>query len=199
MVCGDNQEIPVKVLLDLGSERTFIRKQIAESVGLSGPTEILSVTTLGGDTSETKRMKRVKFSLQAKNSDSQKTTPIEVEALTINKVCNKLRPVNIDISKYPHLKNIKFADSYPRGPTDIEILVGMDFYYSIVDGKCQKRLEPDMPVAVSTNLGWILCGPIQNNVDHQATVMLSTVSVNEVTFSLKNFWELEHMGIEDDK
>ena len=114
-------------------------------------------------------------------------------------MCNKLRPVNTDISKYPHLKNIKFADSYPRGPTEIDILVGMDFYYSIVDKKCQKGLGPDMPVAVSTNLGWILCGPIQNNVDHQATVMLSTVSVIEVTFSLKNFWELEHMVIEDDK
>ena len=84
MICGDNQEIPVRVLLDLGSERIFIRKQIAESVGLSGLTEILSVTTLGGDTSETKIMKRVKFSFQAKSSDSQKTTPIEVEALTIN-------------------------------------------------------------------------------------------------------------------
>ena len=56
-----------------------------------------------------------------------------------------------------------------------------------------------MPVSVSTNLGWILCGPIQNNVDHQANVTLSTVSVNEVTFSLKSFCELEHMGIEDDK
>ena len=111
-------------------------------------------------------------------------------------MCNKLRPVNIDISKYSHLKNIKFADSYPRGPTKIDILVGMDFYHSIVDGKSQKGLKPDMPAAVSTNLGWILCGPIQNNVDHQATVMLSTVSVNEVTFSLKNFWELENMGID---
>ena len=85
MICGDDQEIPVRVLLDLGSERTFIRKQIAESVSLSGPTEILSVAILGGDTSETKRIKRVKFSLQAKNSDSQKTTPIEVEALAIIK------------------------------------------------------------------------------------------------------------------
>ena len=132
-------------------------------------------------------MKRVKFSLQAKNSDSQKTKLIEVEALTINKVCNKLRPDNTDISKYFHLKDIKFIDSYPRGPTDIDILVGMDFYYSIVDGKCQKGLEPDMPVAVSTNLGWILCSPIQNNVDHQATVMVATLSVNEITFSLKNF------------
>ena len=56
-----------------------------------------------------------------------------------------------------------------------------------------------MPVAVSTNLGWILCGPIQNNVDYQATVMLSIVSVNETTFRLKSLWELEHMGIEDDK
>ena len=82
MICGDNQEIPVRVLLDLACERTFIRNQTAESVGLSAPTEILKVTTLGGDTSQTKRMKRVKFSLQAKNSDSQKTTPIEVEALT---------------------------------------------------------------------------------------------------------------------
>ena len=40
----------MRVLLDLGSERTFIRKQIAESVSLLGPTKILSVTTLGGDT-----------------------------------------------------------------------------------------------------------------------------------------------------
>ena len=50
-------------------------------------------------------------------------TPIEVEALTINKVCNKLRPVNIDISKYSHSKDIKFVDSYPRGPTEINILL----------------------------------------------------------------------------
>ena len=114
-------------------------------------------------------------------------------------MCNKLRSADIDISKYPHLKDIKFADSYPRGPTEIDILVGMDFYYSIVDGKCQKGLEPDMVVAASKNLGWILCGPKQNNADHQATVMLSAVSVNEVTFSPKNFWELEHMGIEDDR
>ena len=199
MTSYNGQEIPVKVLLDLGSERTFIRKQIADSVGLSGPTEVLSVTTLGGNTSETKRMKRVKFGLQAKNLDSHKTAPIEVEALTINKVCHKLRPVDIDISKYPHLKDIRLADSYPRGLTEIDILVGMDFYYSIVDGKCQKGLEPDMPVAVSTKLGWILCGPIQNNINHPTTVMLSTVSVNEVTFSLKHFWELEHMGIKDDR
>ena len=145
-------------------------------------------------------MKRIKLGLQAKNSDSQKTTSIiKVETLTIHKVCNKLRPVNIDTSKYLHLKDIKSADSYPRSPTEIDILVGTDFYYSIVDGKCHKGLEPDMPVAEITNLGWILCGPIQNNVDHQATVMLSTVSVNEVTFSFRNVWELEHMGIEDDK
>ena len=114
-------------------------------------------------------------------------------------MCNKLRLINTDISKYPHLKGIKFADSYPKGPTEIDILVGTDFYYSIVDGECQKVLEPDMPVAVSISLGCIFCGPIQNNVDHQATVMLSTVSVNEVTFSLRKFWELEHISIEDDK
>jgi len=43
MTCGDGQEIPVRVLLDLGSERAFIRNQISVSVGLSGPSEVLSV------------------------------------------------------------------------------------------------------------------------------------------------------------
>ena len=137
-ICGDNQEIRMRVLLHLGSERTFVRKQIAESVGLLGPTEILSVTALVGDTRETKRMKRVELSVQARNSDSQKTTLIEVKAPKINEVCNKLRPVNIDISKCPHLKDIKFAESYPRGPTEIDILIGMDFTTVLQMGNVRK-------------------------------------------------------------
>jgi len=74
------------------------------------------------------------------------------------------------------------------GPTKIEVLVRMDFYFSIIDGNYLKGLEPYMPVSVSTKLGLVPCGTIQNNVHHPATVILFTFSVNEVTFSLKNFY-----------
>ena len=48
MLVDQDKKIPVRGLLDPGSQRSYIRKQIAESVGLRGPTELLSVSTLGG-------------------------------------------------------------------------------------------------------------------------------------------------------
>ena len=55
----NGQEMTVRVLLDSGSQRSYVRKNIAESLGLQGPSELLSVTMLGGTTSETKRLQRV--------------------------------------------------------------------------------------------------------------------------------------------
>ena len=55
----NGQEMTVRVLLDSGSQRSYVRKSIAESLGLQGPSELLSVTMLGGTTSETKRLQRV--------------------------------------------------------------------------------------------------------------------------------------------
>ena len=41
----NGQEMTVRVLLDSGSQRSYL---IVESIGLQGPTESLSVPTLGG-------------------------------------------------------------------------------------------------------------------------------------------------------
>ena len=53
-----------------------MRKRIAESLGLQGHSELLSVTMLGGTTSETKRLQRVKFALSPVKGDSK----LEMEA-----------------------------------------------------------------------------------------------------------------------
>ena len=198
MIVDQDQEIPVRVLLDPGSQRSYIRKQIAESVGLRGPTELLSVSTLGGETSQTRRMHIVKFSLLGSQVEDE-SAPIEMEALTIDKVCVNLDPVKVDVSKYDHLRGIKFADTYPRGSAEIDILVGADHYHSIVDGRCIKGNAAHSPTAVGSCLGWILCGPIEKHTGTRTTTMLSTVSLDEVTSSLKQFWELESIGIIDDQ
>ena len=58
-----------------------------------------------------------------------------MEALTIDKICVNLDLVKVDVSKYDHLKGIKFPDAYQRGPTEIDILVGADHYCSTADGR----------------------------------------------------------------
>ncbi len=63
MLLVTGQEVTVRVLLDSGSQRSYIRKNIAESIGLQGPSELLRLATLGVDTTETKRFQRVRFTL----------------------------------------------------------------------------------------------------------------------------------------
>ena len=127
MIVDQDQEIPVTVLLDPSSQRSYIRKQIAESVCLRGPTELLTVSTQGGETIQARRMHRVKISLLGSQVEDE-SAPIEMEALTIDKVCVNLDPVKVDVSKYDHLRGTTFADTYPRGPAEIDILVGADHY-----------------------------------------------------------------------
>ena len=64
--------------------------------------------------------------------------PVEMEALTIDKICTPLGPVELNLEKYPHLKNLVLADMYPHGSVDIDVLIGADFYFSFITGNCIK-------------------------------------------------------------
>ena len=106
---------------------------------------------LGGESSQTKRMNRVNFSLTSlQGTDSM---PVEMEALTIDKICTPLDPVELNLEKYPHLKNFVLADVYPCGSVDIDVLIGADFSFSFtgITGYCMKGETKilNSPTAVS--------------------------------------------------
>ena len=98
----NGQEVTVRVLLDSGSQRSYIRKNIAESIGLQGPSEVLSVATLGGETSESKRFQRVRFTPSPIQGHPKEA--VEMEALTLPKICNPLGPVKLSLMDKPHLQ-----------------------------------------------------------------------------------------------
>ena len=60
----DPQEIQARVVFDTGSQISYIRKNIAESLNLKGPVETLSISTLGGETIKSKKMQRVKVNIK---------------------------------------------------------------------------------------------------------------------------------------
>ena len=101
LVADSVQRAPVRVLFDSGSQRCYITKKVAESLALDGPSEVLSVSMLGGETSQTKKMKRVSFSLTSVQESI--SNPVSMEALTIDKICSPLEPVEISLENYPHL------------------------------------------------------------------------------------------------
>ena len=83
---------------------------------------------LGGETSQTKRIKRVSFLLTSFQESIAK--PVNMETLTIDKICTPLEPVENFSENYPHLQSLILADSYPRGPVNVDILIGAEFYFS---------------------------------------------------------------------
>ena len=190
------QEIPVRILFDTGSQRSYIKKSIAEALNLDGPAETLSICTFGGDVIKSKKMARVKFNIKG-TQDTMKE--IEIEALAINRICAPLQRMDIDLSKYQHLQGITLADNYQWTNEQVDILIGTDNYYRIIEGEVKKGEHSGEPTAVNSKLGWILCGSIEDQQQNRTTAMFAAIDVEETTTSLKCFWDLESIGIVEEK
>ena len=58
-------------------------------------------------------------------------------------------------ANYSYLINLELADI--GGGGDIDLLIGADYYWAIVDGIVMKG-ESNGPVALSSKLGWVVRG-----------------------------------------
>ncbi|KRZ47414.1 hypothetical protein T02_1750, partial [Trichinella nativa] len=61
----DGQCVLVQCLLDPGSQSSFIRKDVADALGLTGPQEVIRLVTVENEGGTERRMRRVEFHLGA--------------------------------------------------------------------------------------------------------------------------------------
>ena len=80
--------------------------------------------------------------------------PCGIEALTTPVICRPAEAVDVFPSEWSHLQDIKFPEDFPRSEQQIDVLIGLDFYYSFVTRDIVKG-GPSEPVAVRTSLGWV--------------------------------------------
>ena len=91
---------------------------------------------------------------------------------------------------------------------EVDILVGSDQYWELITG--QTCRGADGPVAVYTQLGWVLSGPVTSSLREQSFSNLAMIThtlrvdgvVNEIKSldnQLQSFWDLESFGIVDTK
>ena len=89
-----------------------------------------------------------------------------------------------------HLQGLTFADSYPRGSVQVDVLIGTDHYYSFVTAVCKRGSSSESLVAVESCVGWIVTGQVNRQSRHTSS-MLTIVENSGVNETLKRFWELE--------
>ncbi|GFU62316.1 integrase catalytic domain-containing protein [Trichonephila clavipes] len=188
----DDKLETVRLLLDNGSMRSFITREISRQLKLPVVRkETLSVYSFGAKQATEKTYNVVKVIIE--NRD-EPTLNIEIEALETDQITATNIPVpSNNISKInKQLKGLKLADCYEFRNNKIVILVGADYYYDVVLNRI-KRLN-DKLVATETLFGWCILG----KTEMTNTILGMKIVVEEKLISddLTKFWELENLGIE---
>ena len=192
----EDKECQIRILLDSGSQQTFLKKSIADDLNLKslGSPATMNIKVLGGQ-EQRKRMDRVRFMLTP--LDSGVDQAVSIDAWTISSVCAPLTAVDVDVRKCAHLRNLKLADTFPRKAAPVDLLVGADQYYKLVQGNI-RRGRPGTPIATKSRLGWLLSGPVPGSgTDEGTTAMLTVTRIEDPNDQLRRFWELDAIGVVD--
>jgi hypothetical protein len=186
-----------RVLFDSGSGVTFISKKMANQLNLKGP-KVEGEFLLAGGGKMTLRTERVKFQLSSA-IPGWKGETFEIEAYVIERPSADLNPVEIDISKSPHLKGLQLADTYPREKREIDVMLGIEDTTNIL---MDKRIKGPRgwPVAQRSHIGWILSGTCPDSmVEEKQVVNRVSFEIADETELATRHWETEHIGILPDE
>jgi len=153
-VSPGGEKYKVRVFLDSGSEISLIRRDTADIMGLDGNPVTLQMNVAGGGITTPSKERQVTFRLES--SDGRYTSPV-IQATTTKEINSGLRAVPVDLSKFNHLKQLQFTESFPRTEAEVDVMVGLPYYTQLLSGTPIRGL-PHEPMALPTKLGYVLTG-----------------------------------------
>ena len=156
----------------------------------------MHLNTFGTASHKTQSCSVVKLSLQKLGRDEIITISVLSSPFTV--------PSAVDIRRFAHLNELPLADSSSDDEDSIDILVGSNYYWTIVTGDL--RRGEDRPIAASSKFGWLLSGPIPpfstNSLSHTHVVIMvgfdgSTCDDRDTALltTLQKFWETRDQPI----
>ncbi|XP_064461641.1 uncharacterized protein LOC135371581 [Ornithodoros turicata] len=202
---AEGRSLYLRGVIDGGSQRTFVRQDIARELNLPSAGEIdVTINTFGNRTSRREKQRRrlVKLCLR-----SQYGGEVHVfEAIEVPFICEDLVtcPLDNEDVRTFLLSEEKLADecrfSGVRTEDGIGVLLGSDQMWKIMTRQVRQSNAQNNLVAINTALGWTFQGPVSvrsslENKDSTLVCVLRTDATHEA--SLQMFWEIEHLGITD--
>ena len=188
----------VRVLLDSGSQRTFVTVKAAKACGCEVVrAENLSIGTFGLGASGSELRSVVRLDLKPLYGGEI----VSVEAYVVPEI-SVIKNQHLEVARenYGHLKDLWLSDVCKSSEDlEVDVLVGADYLW-LLQRDCIRRGKPGEPVAIDTVLGWVVSGPLGGfDVDEPVTALANFVSaeVRNPAIDINQFWDLETIGIKD--
>ena len=202
------KSINARILFDDGSMHSYISEELARFLNLPVVgEECFEIQTFGNSVSKSVKSNTVKLQISKGHFN------FETEMHTSQYICNPLPNVRLSSDAINELSQLELADhlllSDPN--LNVAILIGSDLYWSFITPHVFKTNAG--PMAVSSKLGILLSGPLNNchtatylnlsNVHHMNFIshisLTDNFSSNEenvdLSFKLQQFYDLESIGI----
>ncbi|UYV60560.1 hypothetical protein LAZ67_1001526, partial [Cordylochernes scorpioides] len=187
---GPKRSKMVRVLLDSGSQKSYIRRSLAKELDLPKVGEVkLNKFLFGGQTTGEKAHSIFYFQLD--NVDKGKA--FKMEALEETIICGNISPVETGPRQWELDKKGITLTKVDNNKTEIDILIGGDYYGQLLTGKIE-QLAGGL-TAIQTVLGWTLIGNTSSERPETSAQMVITLLTTQQRVA--SLWELETIGIRD--
>ncbi|UYV84520.1 K02A2.6-like, partial [Cordylochernes scorpioides] len=187
---GSKRPKMVRVLLDSGSQKSYIRRSLAKELELAKVGEVkLKKTLFGGQTTGEKA--HTIFYFQLDNVDEGKA--FKMEALEETIICGDISPVETGPRQWKLDKKGITLTKLDNNKTEIDILIGRYYYGQLLTGKIE-QLAGGL-TAIQTVLGWTLIGNTSSETLETSAQMDITLLTTQQRIA--SLWELETIGIRD--
>ena len=149
---GNNKTENVRILFDNGSQRSYITDSLKEKLGLSPiKKEKLNLNTFGDSKFKTQRCDVVRVYLRKPGNEKV----FCVDALSFPTICSAL-PSSVKLGSHSSITSLELADHCgSTGQNQIDILVGSDFYWSLVTGEIVRTDKGLVAVCIANWMAFV--------------------------------------------
>ncbi|UYV60695.1 hypothetical protein LAZ67_1001953 [Cordylochernes scorpioides] len=190
-ISGPKGKHNVRVLLDCGSQRSYISKRMVDALGLKRVQQVtLTHNLFGGGEIRQKKNNGYKVNVSSLNNEYMD----DLKFLDQEVICGHISQVQ-DHTILNELKTrgINLTDICQGEEISIHMLIGSDLLSSILTGRMQ--ILQNGVVATETKLGWTVMGPAIGKDMEDSCLIVTSFHVN--SFDVQDLWKLDVLGIMD--
>lgn len=181
---SSNNYHSVKALLDNGSQNCFITESLCNRLQLPMIQSTLHITGVGQSVSNSSHTCKVNF--RSKVNDFNTT----IQCWVLPRITSKLPSLDVQGQCIQLPKHISLADPTFSVPSDIDVLLGADIFWDLLNN--DKIKLSSGPYLYDSKLGWIISGPLCNN--HSFKPERVQCNFVQIDTQLQKFWELEELS-----
>ncbi|XP_011862161.1 PREDICTED: uncharacterized protein LOC105558847, partial [Vollenhovia emeryi] len=192
LVNSSTTQHPARLLIDAGSELTFVTENLIRQLNIPRQYSGIVITGIAGKEC-TRTRGVVSLTLRSTHSNAAAT----IQAHVLRTVTSILPSFEAEPEEWPHLKNLALADPDFLIPRPVDILIGADAYGHIIKPNIIRH-SPLMPIAQLSIFGWLVLGPVNREATrtstHHASTQVNEDALNEL---LTKFWVQEEVPTHD--